>query len=362
VTLVDKSKVDRSGSAAQGIDHYAGSFPRGMTPQDFLDVCHELGWNYVFYGSTPYVDPTLLYRLSANAEWTVEELEKLGVTMVKEDIRDFETLLEHSQGVDYIIHTAAQPAMTISEEDPELDFTTNVRGTFNVLKVARELNIPVASCGTVHIYGNKINETLTEGDRRYIRNPASIDETHPVCEGDLTPLHASKRSAELYLQTYIDTYKLKAASFRLTGLYGPRQFGGEDHGWVANFSIKAQMDKVLRIFGTGKQVRDIIFPTDVARAFHAFYENGESGVYNIGGGEDYAISLIECIDLIGEILGKTPEVKFEKGRHGDLLYFICDTAKAEKILKWKPEVPPKEGITRLLEWIKKEQDLFKKDI
>lgn len=302
------------------------------------------------------------YGVDASRDYNWNYLEKLGVQMVKADIRDFDALLEHCREADYIVHTAAQPAMTISEEDPELDFTTNVLGTFNVLKVARELNIPVASCGTVHIYGNRINETLTEGERRYIRQPAAIDETHPVVEGILTPLHASKRSAEIYLQTYIDTYKVRAASFRLTGLYGPRQFGGEDHGWVANFSIRAQMDKILRVFGTGKQVRDIIYPTDVARAFHAFYENGEPGIYNIGGGPEYAISLIDCIDLIGEILGKKPEVKFEAGRHGDLLYFICDTTKAKNILKWQPEVPPQEGVRRLLEWINQERDLFKKDI
>jgi len=109
-------------------------------------------------------------------------------------------------------------------------------------------------------------------------------------------------------------------------------------------------------------VRDIIYPTDLARAFHAFYEHGEPGIYNIGGGPDYAISLVECIDLIGDILGKKPQVQFEEGRHGDLLYFICDTAKAEKVLKWKPEIPPQEGVKRLLEWIEKEKDLFKKDI
>jgi len=321
------------------------------------------GDSVISYDSmTKYELERVGYGVEASRDYNWNFLEKIGVEMVREDIRDFETLLKHSQGVDYIIHTAAQPAMTISEEDPELDFTTNVRGTFNVLKVARELNIPIASCGTVHIYGNKINETLTEEERRYVRNPAAIDETHPVVEGDLTPLHASKRSAELYLQAYIDTYKLRAASFRLTGLYGPRQFGGEDHGWVANFSIKALLEKTLRIFGTGKQVRDIIYPTDVARAFQAFYENGESGIYNIGGGPDYAISLVECIDLIGEILGKTPEVKFEEGRHGDLLYFICDTTKARNILKWQPEIPPKEGVKRLLEWIENEKALFKKDI
>ena len=115
------------------------------------------GDSVISYDSmTKYELERVGYGVEASRDYNWNYLEKLGVTMVKEDIRDFETLLEHSQGVDYIIHTAAQPAMTISEEDPELDFTTNVRGTFNVLKVARELNIPIASCGTVHIYGNKI--------------------------------------------------------------------------------------------------------------------------------------------------------------------------------------------------------------
>jgi CDP-paratose 2-epimerase len=298
------------------------------------------------------------YGASAARDYNWDFLKKIGVTMVKEDIRDFEKLIEHAEGVDFIIHTAAQPAMTISVEDPELDFSTNVRGTFNVLKTARELKIPVVSCGSVHIYGNKINETLSEQETRYVRNPVSIDETHPVVEGTLMPLHASKRSAELYLESYIDSYKLNAASFRLTGLYGPRQFGGEDHGWVANFSIRALKGRPLRIFGTGKQVRDIIFPTDVARAFHAFYEHGEPGVYNIGGGPEYAISLLECIDLIGDLMGKKPEIVFEEGRLGDLLYFICDTEKAQKRLGWQPEVPPQEGVKRLLEWLKEKEDLF----
>jgi len=270
--------------------------------------------------------------------------------------------MEHSEGVDFLIHTAAQPAMTISIENPELDFSTNVRGTFNVLKVARNLKIPVVSCGTIHIYGNKINDTLIEQETRYVRNPSAIDESHPIVEGTLTPLHASKRAAELYLETYILSYKLNAASFRLTGLYGPRQFGGEDHGWVANFAIRALMDRPLRIFGTGKQIRDILSPKDGARAFHAFYERGEPGIYNIGGGVKYATSLLECIDLIGEILGKRPAIQFDEGRLGDLLYFICDIRKANRILGWSPEIPPREGVKELLAWLEEEKELFKKDI
>jgi CDP-paratose 2-epimerase len=323
----------------------------------------ERGDAVISYDSmTKYELNRVGYGAEKARSYNWEYLQGLGVELVKEDIRNFDQLRQHAEGVDFIIHTAAQPAMTISIEDPELDFSTNVRGTFNVLKVARELKVPMVSCGTVHIYGNKINETLTEGKTRYLREPVAIDEGHRVVEGTLTPLHASKRAAELYLETYIHSYKLHAASFRLTGLYGPRQFGGEDHGWVANFAIRALIGRPLRIFGTGKQVRDIIYPIDVAKAFHAFYERGEPGIYNIGGGPEYGISLLECIDLIGDILGKKPGVQFEEIRLGDLLYFICDIQKARKILKWEPSVPPKQGVRNLIEWLRQNESLFRKDI
>jgi len=285
-------------------------------------------------------------------------LEEIGVTMVKEDIRSFERLMEYAAGSDFIVHTAAQPAMTISIENPELDFSTNVRGTFNILKVAKELSIPIVSCCSIHVYGNKINETLREGQTRYTRVPPDIDESHPVVRGMMTPLHASKRAAELYVDTFIKSYKVDAASFRLTGLYGPRQFAGEDHGWVANFCIRAILGWPLKVFGSGKQVRDILFATDVAKAFHAFYEHGKPGIYNIGGGIDFSISLLECIDVIADILGKKPQVNFEDGRFGDLLYFICDTKKAQRELRWRPEVHPKVGIEKLIQWIKNEETLF----
>lgn len=286
-------------------------------------------------------------------------LKGLGVKIVKADVRDMDTLFENAKGADYIIHTAAQPAMTISWEDPRLDFSTNVIGTFNVLEVARELKIPVASCATIHVYGNEINESLKEAKTRYVRNPVSIDEKYPTLEGKISPLHASKGAGDIYVRTYIDTYGLEAVSFRLTGIYGPRQFGGEDHGWVANFSIRAVLDWPLNIYGTGKQVRDILYATDVCEAFQAFYEKRKPGIYNIGGGEGNAISLIECVDLIGEILGKQPNINFCESRFGDLQYFVCEITKAERELGWRPKVRPKEGITQLINWIKENTGLFK---
>ncbi len=285
-------------------------------------------------------------------------LEGLGVRIVQKDVRDFENLLEEADGCDYIIHTAAQPAMTISWEDPRLDFTSNALGTFNVLEAARLLKIPVACCATVHVYGNEINDTLSESEKRYVREPAGIDELEPTLRGTLTPLHASKAAGDIYIKTYIDTYQLEAASFRLTGIYGTRQFGGEDHGWVANFVIRALMGWPITLFGSGKQVRDIIYATDVCAAFDAFYTTRATGIYNIGGGQNTAISLIECVDLIGELTGTRPDITYAPDRLGDLRYFVCDTTKAERQLSWSPSVMPREGVARLIDWVQKNNHCF----
>lgn len=299
------------------------------------------------------------YSTENARHFNVDFLKEIGVEVAKEDVRDRETLEGYAKDADFIIHTAAQPAMTISWEEPELDFTTNVVGAFNVLEIARKYKIPTVSCATVHIYGNKINEEVKEGKTRYVRRPAGIDENHRLVEGLLTPLHASKRTLDLYTQTYIDTYKLPLASFRLTGLYGPRQFGGEDHGWVANFAIRSVKGYSLTIFGTGKQVRDILYIDDLIAAFDAFYKKQKPGVYNIGGGVKTATSLIECIHLIEKILGKKVEVKYEPSRMGDLIYFICNTTKAKRELGWQAKVLPEKGVTKLINWVTENEELFK---
>jgi len=286
-------------------------------------------------------------------------LENKGVQVVVEDIRDKEALFKHCEGVSYICHAAAQPTMTMSWENPELDFSTNTRGTFNVLEAARKFKVPVVTCSTVHTYGpDKINSELREKETRYTKDPVEISEGEPLLQGVITPLHASKRSNEIYTQCYIDTFKLKAACFRLTGIYGPNQFGGEDHGWVANFAIRNVLKMPLTIFGTGKQLRDILYATDVAKAFEAFYNNPVPGMYIIGGGKENMISLIECIKLIDEITGEKSNIKFEEERFGDLKYFVGDCSKFHRATDWKPEILPKEGIKKLIDWINKNRNLF----
>jgi CDP-paratose 2-epimerase len=299
------------------------------------------------------------FATDAARQYNQDYLESIGVKLVVADIRNLEELLDNSSTCDYIVHTAAQPAMTISWENPLLDMTSNINGTFNVLEAARKHDIPVGCCATVHVYGNTINDTLTEGERRYEKTPECIDENYPILEGTLTPLHASKAAGDIYTKVFSDTYNVKAASFRLTGIYGTRQFGGEDHGWVANFSIRAVLGWPLTIFGTGKQVRDIIYATDVCRAFDAFYKTRQPGIYNIGGGNYTKISLVEAIDLITEIVGERPDVKYAEDRHGDLRYFVCDIEKAKNNLNWEPTVKPLEGISLLIEWIMQNKSIMK---
>ena len=319
----------------------------------------DLGWDVVSYDNMTKYE---LKRTDLNVElaraYNWNQLEGIGVELVQKDIREFEDFRTAAVGCDFIVHTAAQPAMTVSIEEPRLDISTNVLGTFNVLEIARELGIPVASCSTIHVYGTAINDSLREEETRYVRKPPEIDETHPIMTGTLTPLHASKRALELYVQTYIASYGLCAASFRLTGIYGENQFGGEDHGWVAHFIISAIKKQTITLFGNGKQVRDIIYAKDVCRALHAFFEKRQSGIYNIGGGTKNAISLLECISCLEELLGQKVEYRFGGDRVGDLKYFVCDTAKAAERLGWQAKVRPRDGIKRLINWVNGNREVF----
>jgi CDP-paratose 2-epimerase len=330
----------------------------GFLGSHVCELFVKRGWEVVSYDNmTKYELKRTGYGTDETREYNWNFLKNLGVTMVKGDIRNQEHLLDRTTGCNFIIHTAAQPAMTISWEDPELDFSTNVLGTFNVLDVARKHKIPVVNTSSIHVYGNSINDTLTEGSTSYNRVPVEISEEQPVMVGNLSPLHASKMSAEYYVKTYRDMYNVTTATFRFTGIYGERQFGGEDHGWVANFAIRSVFGLPIRIFGTGKQTRDILYAADGAESYLNFFENPVQGTYNIGGSSPHKISLLECITMIGEILGRKQEVIFEAERPGDMRYFICDI-KAAKKFGFNPKVKPREGVEKLIRWVEANKSVF----
>ena len=318
------------------------------------------GWEVIAYDNlTKYELNRTGYNIKGARDYNLKVLKELGVVTIIDDILDKKHLAEVTGNCDYIIHCAAQPAMTIAIENPQLDFEVNVQGTLNVLEVARGYGIPMVNCSTIHIYGNGINEYLTEGDDRFYKDIEGIDEGAPILTGSLTPLHASKRAAEIYVQAYADTYGLKVASFRLTGMYGPQQFGGEDHGWVANFAIRTILGLPIKIYGTDKQVRDILYVKDAVEAFDDWFEAGSpSGIFNIGGGLDNIISLRECLKNLGTYTKLKQQIIIEPAREGDLYYFCCNTEKAKKSFDWEPMVLPREGIHKLVLWIWKNQALF----
>jgi CDP-paratose 2-epimerase len=331
----------------------------GFLGSHLCELYAQRGWQVVAFDNMTKAELSRTgYRTEAARDHDWRFLEKLGVELVRADVRNLEEVLDRASGCHYLCHTAAQPAVTIGLEDPLLDLGTNVLGTVHVLEAARRHRVPVASCATVHVYGNWLNAELREGETRYTREPAAIREDAPTLEGHLTPLHASKASGEHYVRVYAQSYGVRAASFRLTGLYGPRQLGGEDHGWVANFAIRNAIGWPITLYGTGKQVRDILYASDAAEAFAAFYERGEAGVYNVGGGPAHAISLLECLRLIEAESGRRSELRFEPGRFGDLLYFVCDTSRAREGFGWTPRVPPAQGVPRLLRWVQEERALF----
>ena len=171
----------------------------GFLGSHVCEYLHELGWDVVSYDNLTKVELVRTgYQTEAARDYSWMLLEGLGVEMIKADIRDLDELLDHTSGCDYIVHTAAQTAVTMSIEDPLYDVSTNVIGTVHVLEAARRHDIPVASCATVHVYGNWINQRLVEAETRYTLDPPAIDEDAATMKGYLTPLHASKASAEHY--------------------------------------------------------------------------------------------------------------------------------------------------------------------
>ncbi len=294
----------------------------------------------------------------------LEFLNKIGANFCQLDCRNInaDLLLRMWGTFDFIIHCAAQPAMTIAIEDPKYDADDNIMSCVNMLEIAKKLNIPFVNCSSIHVYGNEGNDYLEEKETRFTPLkpiPEETDENEPVLEGELTPLHVSKYTTELYTKSFAETYGMKTASFRITGMFGERQFGGMDHGWVANFAIRTIMERDITIFGTDKQVRDILYAEDVARAFLLwFYAGRPVGIYNIGGGMKNSISLGECLGKLSDFTGKLTSIKVEPKRKGDLWYFVCDYQKAKIEFGWEPQISVDEGLTRIIKWIEGNQELF----
>ncbi len=186
-----------------------------------------------------------------------------------------------------------------------------------------------------------------------------IPEDFPVDHTGHSPYGCSKLAADLYVQDYAHTYGLKTGVFRMSCIYGERQFGVEDQGWVAWFVIATLTGRPITIYGDGRQVRDVLYVGDLVRAFDLFLSSGiKHEVFNMGGGPTNTLSLLELLGLLGSLTGKTPVVRFSEWRKADQKVYVSDISKAKRLLGWSPTVSPKEGVSRLVSWVSGNIGLF----
>lgn len=309
----------------------------------------------------------LLEKDSITARYNWDFLKRLGgINLIKGDITDIGQLEQATKDVDVIIHTAAQTAITRSVNNPKTDFKVNALGTFNVLEAARRNDIKtVVYCSTSKVYGDNVNKiNLVKSKNKYyffgeFKN--GIPENYGIDLCNHTPYGCSKLTGDLYTQDYGRLYGLKTGVFRMSCIYGPRQFGFEDQGWVSWFTIATILGRPLTIYGNGKQVRDVLYVSDLVELFDKFVNtNVKQGVYNAGGGPEKTISLLEFIELLKKLTGKSSKLNFSDWRPSDQKFYISDISKAKKELNWKPKISPEKGFKKLVDWIEKNKMYFLK--
>lgn len=299
-----------------------------------------------------------------NIEWLRQIHGAESFRLVKADLTDFTTLSQATEGAERIYHLAGQVAVTTSVKNPRQDFEDNALGTFNALEAARLTgNNPILIyTSTNKVYGGMENVKVVEDqDRyRYVDFPYGISETQNL---DFhSPYGCSKGAGDQYVRDYARIYGLRSVVVRQSCIYGYRQFGIEDQGWVAWFVIAALKRRKISIFGNGKQVRDILFIDDLLDAYDAIVRNIDRAagqIYNIGGGAANTMSIwTDFGPLLEELLGRPVPVAYADWRPGDQPVYVSDIRKAQRDLGWVPQISVREGITRLYEWIRDNQELF----
>ncbi|WP_420140090.1 SDR family NAD(P)-dependent oxidoreductase [Sphingomonas sp.] len=281
------------------------------------------------------------------------------------DIRDEDRLADAAANAKAVFHLAAQVAVTTSMVDPRDDFTINIVGTLNLLDALRTRNpkAPIIFASTNKVYGDLADiDFQLEGDR-YVPGDAAVRD-HGIGESrplDFhTPYGCSKGAADQYVLDYARSFGIASAVLRMSCIYGQRQMGTEDQGWVAHFLIRALEGKPITLYGDGHQVRDILDVSDAVDAYVKAWEriDAVSGrAFNLGGGPANAVSLRQLLSHIGTLLGRELEIGTSDWRAGDQRYFVADTRAAEAALGLGAKVPWKEGVARLAAWLAAERNL-----
>ena len=261
-----------------------------------------------------------------------------------------------------IYHFAAQVAVTTSVSDPQPGFRYDLRGTFNILEGIRKAGHKpfLLFTSTNKVYGELNEHLLVAGPTRYeFRNVEGVSESQPL---DFhSPYGCSKGAADQYVRDYARMFGIPSVVFRMSCIAGQRQFGNEDQGWVAHFLYTAMQRSPLVIYGDGRQVRDVLCIEDLIRAFEAVRSKQEitrGQVYNVGGGQANATSLLELMGQIEKLIGRKVDYVKDEARPGDQLVYVTDFSKLRRDTGWKPQVSVRETLMRIQTWWKQNRDLF----
>lgn len=299
-----------------------------------------------------------------NIEWLSDRFDRKSFELIKEDVRDAAAINTAAKGADRILHLAGQVAVTTSVTDPRTDFEINAVGTFNTLEAARlsGRNPVFIYASTNKVYGSMEEVEVMEHDTRldYKDLPGGVTEDQPL---DFhSPYGCSKGSGDQYTRDYFRIYGLPTIVFRQSCIYGIRQFGIEDQGWLAWFIIAAVTGRPITIYGNGKQVRDVLFIDDLMDAYDTAFQRSEISrgqVFNIGGGKENAISVwMEFKPMLEKLVGKPVKTRLKEWRPGDQPVYISNINKARRVLNWEPKVHVELGIKRLYDWVEENQNLL----
>ncbi|MCX6054933.1 MAG: GDP-mannose 4,6-dehydratase [Chloroflexi bacterium] len=330
----------------------------GFIGSNYAARCLERGEKVVLFDDLSRAGSKL------NLEWLESVFGNESFKLIIGDVRDTELITAAVNKASRVLHLAAQVAVTTSVLNPRTDFEINALGTFNTLEAARiSGNQPAfVFASTNKVYGGMENMRVVELETRYdyedLPNGASEEQLLDFH----SPYGCSKGCGDQYVRDYYRIYDLPTVVLRQSCIYGTRQFGIEDQGWVAWFVIAAITGKPISIYGNGKQVRDILSISDLLDAYdHAFEELPKIGgqVFNIGGGRNNTISIwLEFKPILEKMLGRKIDVTWADWRPGDQPVFISDIRKAESLLNWHPKINFEEGIAILFDWVNQNRKLF----
>jgi len=295
--------------------------------------------------------------VEANLAW-LRRRHPHRVSSMVADLRDRPALEEAAGRAQAVFHLAAQVAVTTSLAEPEADFAVNVQGTLHLLEaLRRQLKPPpLIFASTNKVYGNLADVALVEADGAWVPQDTAlrangIAEDRPL--SFYTPYGCSKGAADQYVLDYARSFGVPTCVLRMSCIYGPRQMGTEDQGWLAHFLFSAIDGHPISIYGDGRQVRDALYVEDAVAAYLAAWARiGEVAgrAFNLGGGPENAVTLLQVVDEVGAILGRAPEIGFADWRPGDQRYFVADARRVREALGLPQPVAWRDGLRRLARW------------